>query len=108
MRASFPPSSATFTRSMMDMREICTEMAGSGAFGGGMSSLTNSIGIQILSVPAVISFAAASASSSSGDCSGMLLGARRLRFLDDLVRDVRRHLVVVRELHLEVSAPLRH
>src|SRR5258705_2520300 len=93
---------------MIDMREICTEMAGSGAFGGGMSSLTNSIGIQMWSVPAAMLRAISAAiSSSTSSSSGMLLRARRLRFLDHLVGDVRRHFVVVRELHLEVAAALR-
>src|SRR6476659_9418638 len=108
IRASLPPRIATFTRSMIDMREICTEMAGNGAFGGGMSSLTNSIGIQMWSVPATMLRAVSAAiSSSTSSSSGMLLRARRLRFFDDLVGDVRRHLVVVGELHLEVAAALR-
>src|SRR5258706_964296 len=107
MRASLPPSSAVFTFSRTDIRPICTEMAGSGAFGGGMSSFTNSIGIQIESVPASTSFAAASASRSSAVKSAMLLCARCLGLFDQLVGDVRRHLVVVRGLHLEVAASLR-
>src|SRR6185369_2504623 len=107
MRASLPPRMAVFTRSMIDIRLICTAMAGSGAFGGGMSSCTNWMGIQIASVPAWTSLAAASARASSSVRSRMLLRARRLRVLDDLVGDVRRHLVVVRELHLEVAAALR-
>src|SRR5206468_6725449 len=48
-------------------------------------------------------------STSSPSCSsGMPLDARRLRLLDDLLGDVRRHLLVVRELEREVAAAAGH
>src|SRR5437667_7030124 len=51
---------------------------------------------------------AASGSPSSGVSSGMALGPRGLRLLDDLLGDVGRRLLVVRELELEVAPAARH
>src|SRR5205809_6395728 len=45
----------------------------------------------------------ASASLSSGSSSGIALGLGGLRLLDDLLGDVGRRLLVVRELELEVA-----
>src|SRR5437773_5574646 len=50
----------------------------------------------------------ASASLSSGSSSGMALGLRGLRLLDDLLGDVGRRLLVVRELELEVAPAAGH
>src|SRR3989441_5636070 len=45
----------------------------------------------------------ASASLSSGSSSGIALGLGSLRLLDDLLGDMGRRLLVVRELELEVA-----
>src|SRR2546428_6094337 len=50
----------------------------------------------------------ASASPSSGSSSGIALGLGGLRLLDDLLGDVRRRLLAVRELELEVAPAARH
>src|SRR5438046_8912003 len=50
----------------------------------------------------------ASASLSSGSSSGIALGLGGLRLLDDLLGDVGRRLLVVRELELEVAPAAGH
>src|SRR5438046_9973658 len=50
----------------------------------------------------------ASASLSSGSSSGIAIGLGGLRLLDDLLGDVGRRLLVVRELELEVAPAAGH
>src|SRR5207245_8868778 len=73
---------------------------------GGSGATSGSAGTVSPSVPASTACAIASASTSSA--SGMALGPRGLRLLDDLLGDVAGDLLVVRELELEVPAPTRH
>src|SRR5438552_975322 len=54
------------------------------------------------------SLAFASLSSGSGSPSGISLGLGGLRLLDDLLGDVGRRLLVVRELELEVAPAAGH
>src|SRR5438128_11017434 len=92
----------------MVMVRICAWRlrGGGGAVSAGSS--ISSTGTLIVSEPASIERTSSATASSPSCSSAMALGPGGLRVLDELLGDVRRDLLVVRELEGEVAAPAGH